>query len=58
MKYEVKFSCGHVETVELFGKESDRQHKIAWFKKAGLCSECYKAKKEEEYKKANETAKS
>lgn len=45
MKYEVKFSCGHTETVELFGKNADRQRKIAWFEESGLCSKCYAEKK-------------
>ena len=41
-KYDVKFSCGHEETVELFGKSADRERKIAYFEKHGVCSECYK----------------
>ena len=45
MKYDVNFSCGHTETVELFGKNADRQRKIAWFEESGLCSKCYAEKK-------------
>ena len=45
MKYEVRFSCGHAETVELFGKNADRQRKIAWFEESGLCSKCYAEQK-------------
>ena len=45
MKYEVRFSCGHTETVELFGKNADRQRKIAWFEESGLCSKCYAEQK-------------
>lgn len=41
-KYDVKFSCGHEGTVELFGKSADRARKIAYFEKHGVCSECYK----------------
>ena len=41
-KYDVKFSCGHEGTVELFGKSADRERKIAYFEKHGVCSECYK----------------
>lgn len=48
MKYEVKFSCGHTETVELFGKNADRQRKIAWFEESGLCSKCYAEQKSAE----------
>ncbi len=45
MKYEVIFSCGHTETVELFGKNADRQRKISWFEESGLCSKCYAEQK-------------
>lgn len=45
MKYEVRFSCGHTETVDLFGKNTDRQRKIAWFEESGLCSKCYAEQK-------------
>ena len=42
-KYEVKFSCGHTETVSLFGKDTERKRKIEWYEENGYCSECYKA---------------
>jgi len=45
-KYDVTFSCGHEETIELFGKGSERERKIAWFEKYGLCSCCYKAEQQ------------
>jgi hypothetical protein len=45
MKYNVKFSCGHKETVQLFGKTSDRERRIKYFEEQGLCSECYKEQK-------------
>lgn len=41
-KYDVKFSCGHVETIQLYGKEADRQRRIAWLAEHGECSSCYK----------------
>lgn len=41
-KYDVTYSCGHEGTVELFGKEKDRQRKIEWYESTGLCPECYK----------------
>ena len=28
MKYEVKMSCGHTETIQLFGKTADRERRI------------------------------
>lgn len=45
MKYDVKFSCGHTHTVELFGKTSEREQKIAWYEKSGVCPDCYKEQK-------------
>lgn len=41
-KYDVKFSCGHTERKELFGAEKDRQSKIEYWERSGICSECYK----------------
>ena len=49
-KYNVKFSCGHEEQVILYGKYKDRNKKIAYFEKEGLCSECYKKKIKERIK--------
>lgn len=43
-KYDVTFGCGHTETVQLYGKESDRKRKIAWLEEHGECSACYKAR--------------
>lgn len=51
MKYEIMMSCGHEDTVELFGKERERDRKIEYLKIHGLCKECYRKKKEEETKK-------
>lgn len=47
-KYTVKFSCGHFEKIELLGKETERQRKIAYFAENGLCSACYKLHKQAE----------
>lgn len=44
MKYGVTFSCGHTETVVLFGPTKDRESKIAWYEKSGVCTNCYRAK--------------
>lgn len=46
-KYTVTFSCGHEGSVELFGKVAEREKKIEYFEKNGLCRECYKKKTEE-----------
>lgn len=41
MKYDVTFSCGHTETVEIYGKAEDREKKIAYYGKSGICRKCY-----------------
>lgn len=59
-KYSVTFSCGHTEIVNLIGKVNDRERKIEWFEKHGLCSECWEAERKRQYeeqaKKAAEEA--
>ena len=40
-KYEVHFSCGHTDVVQLFGPEKDRRRKIEWYENFGKCPECY-----------------
>lgn len=45
-KYDVKFSCGHTETVQLFGKISERERRIAWWEECGVCDRCYREQKE------------
>lgn len=52
MKYEVEMSCGHTETIQLFGKCADRERKIEWLERYGLCEECKKEKAAEEMKKS------
>ena len=48
MKYDVTYSCGHSGTVDLFGKDEERERKLEFFKDSGLCPECFKAKKRKE----------
>jgi hypothetical protein len=50
-KYDVTYSCGHTDRIALFGKERDRQHKIEWFERNGLCPDCYKAQQQAELAK-------
>lgn len=52
MKYEVKMSCGHTETIQLFGKCADRERKIEWLERYGLCEECKKEQAAKEIKKS------
>lgn len=55
-KYDVKMSCGHVVTVQLFGKMDDRYKKIDWLEKNGVCTECQKAQKAQEHAEATAKA--
>lgn len=48
MKYDVTFSCGHTEEVQIYGKSEERENKIRYYKKSGLCSECYKKQMDKE----------
>ena len=51
-KYTILMSCGHEDVVELFGKTSDRERKIEYYKtkyRGNLyCISCYKKKMEEQ----------
>jgi hypothetical protein len=38
-KYDITCSCGHVETVQIYGKASDREKEIARREK-GACKGC------------------
>lgn len=55
-KYNVTFSCGHDEIVELVGKVSKREWQIRQYEETGLCSECYTKEEEKKRKKAYEEA--
>lgn len=48
MKYDVTFSCGHTEEIQIYGKAEERERKIKYFGKSGLCPECYKKKMKED----------
>lgn len=47
-KYSVKFACGHVAEVELYGPEVERMKKIRNMRQCGLCPDCYKQSKLDE----------
>lgn len=44
-------SCGHEETIELFGKNEERKRRIQYFELCGLCKECWKKEIREKNKK-------
>lgn len=50
-KYTVKFSCGHTQTIQLYGAEKERAKKIEYFREYGLCSACYTANRDAEMAK-------
>lgn len=47
MLYEVKYACGHVGTVNITGKSSERENRLNYLATCD-CVDCYKAKKEQE----------
>lgn len=47
-KYTVKFSCGHVAEVNLYGLEVERQRKIRHMRECWLCPACYEQSKMDE----------
>lgn len=55
-KYDVTFSCGHTETVNLIGKIKDRERKIEWFENQGLCSACWEAERKRQFEEQNRKA--
>lgn len=54
--YKINFSCGHTETIQLFGKIADRERRIAWLENSGICSECYKKAQAEQRARATAEA--
>lgn len=59
-KYTVKFSCGHEETIQLYGTMKSRDERIAYMEKHGKCEACkkaeYEAKRAEAHAKAEAEA--
>lgn len=51
MKYTIKMSCGHEETIALIGHHEERDRKIKFFETEGLCKECYRKKMEADAEK-------
>jgi hypothetical protein len=43
----ITYSCGHTSTVNLFGKQADRDHKVAWLEQSGLCPDCYREQQQQ-----------
>ncbi len=54
-KYEVTYTCGHTDTIELFGRMKDREWRLER-EKDKLCPECWKKQLEEDRAKENAEA--
>lgn len=54
MKYNVKFSCGHEQEIQLFGPTKERERKIQYYEDYGMCSDCYNKKQDKENSKGCE----
>ena len=39
-QYEIRYTCGHTESIQLYGKEVEREREISR-REAGLCKECW-----------------
>lgn len=52
-KYEINHTCGHTETVQLFGKCSERERKIEWMERQE-CPECRRKHEAEKAAKITE----
>ncbi len=55
-KYEIEFSCGHTDTIQLYGKTSERESYLEWAKDNKLCPECWAAAKQKAREEASEQA--
>ena len=55
-KYEVTYGCGHIGTVNLFGKLAEREKKIDFMSQFGLCQECLEKAQQESRKRDYEKA--
>ena len=55
-KYDVERSCGHVETVSLFGKVKDREWRLENIESQKLCYDCWQKQLAEEREKENKEA--
>ena len=45
-KYDVLFSCGHEDVVHLFGKVRERERRIEWYEREGICPRCWREQQE------------
>jgi len=55
MKYEVKHTCGHASEVSLYGKQAERDRKLAWMA-TQPCRECEAAARKARHEAENAAA--
>ena len=46
-KYDIKMSCGHTVTIELYGKMAAREKRIHYLEQYGICPACWEAMRDE-----------
>lgn len=56
MKYDITYSCGHTETIQLFGRVRERERRILWLQEHGMCSECKNKAWQQERERKNAEA--
>lgn len=56
-KYTYQYACGHgTGVVSLFGKNAERERKLAWYADNMVCPDCYKLQKQQEDNEAEKVA--
>ena len=55
-QYTVTHSCGHAETVHLYGRAADRQRRIEYLESLGLCGDCFAARRQQQREQASSEA--
>lgn len=54
-KYDVTYSCGHSEEVQLVGPMQKRETKLNWYRTEAVCPACYRAQRQAELQQEIET---
>lgn len=55
-KYQIEYCCGHTDTIQLYGKTSERENYLEWAKDTKLCPECWEAEKQKAREAASQQA--
>jgi len=49
----INHSCGHTQSIEIYGKFEERKNKISWME-SQVCPDCFRVSKEQEYQLEND----